>query len=220
MWSAMADPTGPDFPATPVSSRVMDSSRPLQALPEDAGKRIQTLGAESWPSDPPARGSVRLGGLFDAGSMTGLSDRDLIERFSGPRDRAAEAAFEALVTRHGPMVHRVCRNVLPNPDDAEDAFQATFLVLVRQRGSIRKLDSVASWLYGVAARVAARARVDAARRRKTEDRKIRLAPDSVSSTESAERSSNTRPTARSSRKRSASFPRSTGPSSCSASGRA
>ena len=121
-----------------------------------------------------------LGSLFDAGSMTGLSDRDLIERFSGPRDRGAEAAFEALVTRHGPMVHRVCRNVLPNPDDVEDAFQATFLVLVRQRGSIRKLDSVASWLYGVAARVAARARVDAARRRKVEDRKIRLAPDSVS----------------------------------------
>ena len=95
---------------------------------------------------------------------------------------AAEAAFEALVTRHGPMVLRVCRNVLSNPDDAEDAFQATFLVLVKQRASIRKLDSVASWLYGVAARVSARARVDAARRRKTEDGGIRLAPDSVSST--------------------------------------
>ena len=59
----------------------------------------------------------------------------------------------------------------------EDAFQATFLVLVKQRGSIRKLDSVASWLYGVAARVAARARVDAARRRKAEEHAgIRLAP--------------------------------------------
>ena len=73
------------------------------------------------------------------------------------------------------MVLRVCRNVLSNPDDADDAYQATFLVLVKQRSSIRKLDSVASWLYGVAARVSARARVDAARRRKTEQSGIRLA---------------------------------------------
>ena len=92
-----------------------------------------------------------MGSLFDAGSMTGLTDRDLIERFSGPRTAAAEAAFEALVTRHGPMVLRVCRNVLRDLDDAQDAFQATFIVLVKQRGAIRKLDSVGSWLYGVAA---------------------------------------------------------------------
>ena len=117
-----------------------------------------------------------MGSLFDAGSMTGLTDRDLIERFSGPRTAAAEAAFEVLVTRHGPMVLRVCRNVLGDLDDAHDAFQATFIVLVKQRGAIRKLESVGSWLYGVAARVAARARVDAARRRKAEERGIRLAP--------------------------------------------
>ena len=91
-----------------------------------------------------------LNTLFESGSLTGLTDRDLVERVSGPPDAAAEAAFEALVTRHGPMVLRVCRNVLGHLDDAEDAFQATFLVLVKQRGSIRKLDSVASWLYGVA----------------------------------------------------------------------
>src|SRR4051794_24666172 len=120
-----------------------------------------------------------MGALFDAGSMTGLTDRDLIERLSGPRTAAAEAAFEALVNRHGPMVLRVCRNVLGDLDDALDAFQATFIVLVKQRGAIRKLDSVGSWLYGVASRVAARARVDAARRRKAEKRRIRLAPESV-----------------------------------------
>jgi RNA polymerase sigma factor (sigma-70 family) len=113
--------------------------------------------------------------------MTGLSDRELIERFSHGHEHTSVAAFEALVTRHGPMVQRVCRNVLKNPDDAEDAFQATFLVLVKERGTIRKLDSVASWLYGVAARVAARTRVDAARRRKAEDRGIRLAAESVAS---------------------------------------
>jgi polysaccharide biosynthesis/export protein len=124
-----------------------------------------------------------MGALFDAGSMTGLTDRDLIERFSGPRTAAAEAAFEVLVTRHGPMVLRVCRNVLRDLDDAQDAFQATFIVLVKQRGAIRKLDSVGSWLYGVAARVAARARVDAARRRKAEERGIRLAPESVMTAE-------------------------------------
>ena len=84
------------------------------------------------------------------------------------------------------MVLRVCRNVLSNPDDADDAFQATFLVLVKQRGSIRKLDSVASWLYGVAARVSARARVDAAKRRRNEAGAIRLAAQSVDEAESAD----------------------------------
>ena len=127
-----------------------------------------------------------MGALFDAGSMTGLTDRDLIDRFSGPRTAAAEAAFEVLVTRHGPMVLRVCRNVLGDLDDAQDAFQATFVVLVKQRGAIRKLESVGSWLYGVAARVAARARVDAARRRKAEERGIRLAPGSVMTAGAAE----------------------------------
>ncbi len=127
-----------------------------------------------------------LNTLFESGSLTGLTDRDLVERVAGPPDAAAAAAFEALVTRHGPMVLRVCRNVLGCFDDAEDAFQATFLVLVRQRGSIRKLDSVASWLYGVAARVAARARVDAARRRKSEQGGIRLVADSVVETDSSE----------------------------------
>jgi RNA polymerase sigma factor (sigma-70 family) len=118
-----------------------------------------------------------LGNLFDGGSLTGLNDRELIDRFTSGGDAAAETAFELLVARHGPMVQRVCRNVLRQQQDVEDAFQATFLVLVRQSGSIRKLDSVASWLYGVASRVAARARVDAARRRKTEQHPIHLAAE-------------------------------------------
>jgi HlyD family secretion protein len=108
--------------------------------------------------------------LFDAGTASGLSDRQLFERFASRRDASSEAAFEALVLRHGPMVLRVCRNLLHDEADAADAFQATFLVLVRSRGSIRRLESVGGWLYGVACRVAARARVDAARRRKAEDR--------------------------------------------------
>jgi polysaccharide biosynthesis/export protein len=106
--------------------------------------------------------------LFDTGTLNGLSDRQLLEHFAGRRDASSEAAFEVLVLRHGPMVLRVCRNVLGDSTDAEDAFQATFLVLVRRCGSIRRFESLGSWLYGVACRVAARARVDAAKRRSAE----------------------------------------------------
>jgi RNA polymerase sigma factor (sigma-70 family) len=84
----------------------------------------------------------------------GLSDAALLERFVRQRD---EAAFEALFWRHGPMVLAVCRRLLP-PADAEDAFQATFLVLVRKAASIGRRDAVAAWLYRVAYRVALRAR--------------------------------------------------------------
>jgi DNA-directed RNA polymerase specialized sigma24 family protein len=94
----------------------------------------------------------------------------LLDRFGDRRDPAAEAAFEALGRRHGPMVLRVCRNVLPDPNDAQDAFHATFLVLLRRSGAVRGLDSLGGWLYGVARRVAARARVAAARRRAVEGR--------------------------------------------------
>ena len=102
--------------------------------------------------------------LLDVGTSTGLSDGQLLERFLLQGDDAAEAAFRALVDRHGPMVLRACRGVLHDADDAEDAFQATFLVLARKAGTIRKGDSVASWLFGVARRVAVRA--DAQRKRR------------------------------------------------------
>ena len=108
--------------------------------------------------------------LYETGTAGGLTDRQLLERFMYERDSSAEAAFEVLVLRHGPMVLRVCRNVLGDVTDAQDAFQATFLVLVRQCRTIRQLESIGGWLYGVACRVAARARVEAARRRAAERR--------------------------------------------------
>ena len=106
--------------------------------------------------------------LFDTGTASGLSDRQLLERFSNGRDASAEAAFEAIVQRHGPMVLRLCYKLLGNQADAEEAFQATFLVLVKKSRSIRKLDTVGGWLFGVASRVAARAQVERARRRSAE----------------------------------------------------
>ena len=83
------------------------------------------------------------------------SDGELLQQFVTCED---EAAFEALVRRHGPMVLAVCRRVLQDGHDAEDAFQATFLVLVRKAGSIGKPELLGNWLYGVAYRIAAKAK--------------------------------------------------------------
>jgi RNA polymerase sigma factor (sigma-70 family) len=105
--------------------------------------------------------------LFRAGAAAGLSDAQLLERFLLCHD---EAAFAALVERHGPMVLAACRRVLNDPHDAQDAFQATFLVLVRKAGAIRKRESIAHWLHGVALRVSAHSRADSVRRRAVERR--------------------------------------------------
>ncbi len=103
--------------------------------------------------------------IFGPGSVSGLGEAELLERFVERRD---EAAFEAIVTRHGPMVLGVCRRLLDDANDVDDAFQATFLVLVRRAGSIRDGDRLGNWLYGVAHKVASRIRTDAARRRERE----------------------------------------------------
>ena len=112
---------------------------------------------------------ARMGGalrqihhLFVEGTVAGLPDDQLLERFLA---RGDGAAFAALVERHGPMVLRTCRSVLRHPEDVEDAFQATFLVLVCKARSIRGRGALGVWLRQVAHRVAVRAGVESARRR-------------------------------------------------------
>src|SRR5262245_54896381 len=96
-----------------------------------------------------------------------LPDRDLLERFHARQDHTA---FHSLLHRHGPMVLDVCRGVLGDGPDAEDAFQASFLILAQKAGSIRKPASLGSWLHGVAHRTALKARAQSAVRQKYESR--------------------------------------------------
>ena len=116
---------------------------------------IETLGAALRQIDR----------LFAEGVVAGLADAQLLERFL---TRGDAGAFEALVGRHGPMVLSVCRGILRDPHDAEDAFQATFLVLVKKGRTIRGRDALGGWLHQVAHRVAIQANIALARRRTLE----------------------------------------------------
>jgi RNA polymerase sigma factor (sigma-70 family) len=109
-----------------------------------------------------------LRALLENGSMAGMTDGQLLERFATNRDARAEAAFAALVARHGPMVLGTCRRLLIDEHAADDAFQAVFLVLARRAGNIRQPELLGPWLHGVAARVARKARARADRRRRHE----------------------------------------------------
>jgi RNA polymerase sigma factor (sigma-70 family) len=102
-----------------------------------------------------------------------LHDRQLLQRYLASRD---EIAFAALVERHGPMVRSVCRSVLHHEQDAEDVFQATFLVLARTARSIRKQQSVGSWLHGVAYRLALKQQRRAARQRRRDQQALLPTP--------------------------------------------
>src|SRR5262245_492736 len=105
--------------------------------------------------------------LAAARQAADMTDQELLHRFASDND---PLAFTALVERHGRRVFSVCRHVLRHTQDAEDAFQATFLVLARKARAIRKRQALASWLHGVAYRIAMKAKRDAARRRSHEPR--------------------------------------------------
>ncbi|HLW66866.1 MAG TPA: sigma-70 family RNA polymerase sigma factor, partial [Gemmataceae bacterium] len=113
----------------------------------------------------PSTFGQHLRSLFLKQDEVRASDEFLLEAYLNRRD---EAAFEALLRRHGPMVLGVCRRILGNSHDAEDAFQATFFVLVRKAASIRPKSMVGNWLYGVASRISMEARRGAAKRRAKE----------------------------------------------------
>src|SRR5215471_20173301 len=100
-----------------------------------------------------------------AATLADQSDRQLVERLLAGQD---EAVFEAIVRRHGAMVYRVCWRVSQQHQDAEDAFQATFLILAQRLRTVRRHASLASWLHGIAHRVALKARAQTATRRRHE----------------------------------------------------
>ena len=112
--------------------------------------------------------SRQLDALFNIGVIRELTDGQLLERFARGDGEAAELAFAALVERHGAMVLRVCRAHLADPHDRQDAFQATFLVLVEKARGLWVRESLGPWLHQVAMRTASCARAAALRRKMAE----------------------------------------------------
>ena len=159
----------------------MGRSRAPRAVRRESLERSRLASRERrllrWGTLPPAR-SREVSAVpspilelvcraFGDSRLSDCPDEQLLRRFVAERDATA---FEALVRRHGAMVLDVCRGLLPTESDAEDAFQATFLVLAQKAASVRRTRSLAGWLHGVAHRVALRARTAFARRRKHEAR--------------------------------------------------
>jgi len=138
-------------------------------------------GANDMPSDQLSQVVQRLRKAALVRDGGGLTDGQLLACFATQRD---EAAFEALVRRHGPMVLAVCRRVIGNLHDAEDAFQATFLILVRKAASLRSRELVGNWLYGVAYRTALKARAAAARQH-TREKQVKDMPHPQAQPEAA-----------------------------------
>ncbi len=117
----------------------------------------------------------QLSVLFNEGVTGAVTDGQLLERFATRRGEASEHAFAALVERHGPVVLRLCRSILRDEHEAQDAFQATFLVLAQRAGSLWVRDSIGPWIHSVAYRVASCARAAGIRRQRHERRHAELA---------------------------------------------
>ena len=121
-----------------------------QSCARNKGVHRDNTGA--WNMSPMTTSSVarQIDSLYAGSSVAGMTDRELIERFNARRDETGDAAFTALVSRHGPMVQDICWRLLGDQHHAEDAFQAVFLVLARKARSLGDPDLLANWLYGVA----------------------------------------------------------------------
>ena len=119
----------------------------------------------------------QLDTLLNVGAVGGLTDAQLLELFTTGRDETAEVAFTVLVDRHGPMVLRVCQAVLRDSHDAQDAFQATFLVLVKKARGLWVRESLGPWLHQVAHRIASGMKLAKARRRRHEKQAAALSAD-------------------------------------------
>jgi RNA polymerase sigma factor (sigma-70 family) len=146
---------------SPFTIKKTDARAGLKALLQKAFLRF--LGKPvPMPLVPPSRIIRHLRAAVLRQTGEGPEDAQLLDQFLSRRD---EAAFEALVRRHGPMVFGVCRRVLGGHHDAEDAFQATFLILACKAAAVRNRGALGSWLYGVAYRTSSKARARAARRR-------------------------------------------------------
>jgi RNA polymerase sigma factor (sigma-70 family) len=128
--------------------------------------------------------SSQLKRLFVLGTVAGMTDSQLLEQFVSADNESAGQAFEAIVKRHGPMVFGVCRMVLQDVHAAEDAFQATFLVLARKAPRLRASELLGNWLYGVALRTARKTKASVAHRR---DRNLQAAVWKLSLVESPQR---------------------------------
>src|SRR5262245_25454507 len=125
------------------SSKASIPSKRDVALFSARVEKEQTLSGTDPMSNGPYRTSFRhIHTLFNVGAAGGISDGELLEMFKDRPGEAGDSAFAAIVERHGPMVHRVCRQVLGNPHDADDAFQATFLILIRKASLLYLSDSL------------------------------------------------------------------------------
>ena len=143
---------------------------------------IPSGGATSWPQGSCRKSPSHCTPCSTPARTSERAIVKLLEQFATNHGASAEPAFAALVARHGPMVRRKARGLLDDPNDAEDAFQAAFLVLARKAGSLSRPELLGNWLFGTAHRQARKLRRQAARRHKHEGREARR-PDAGAATE-------------------------------------
>jgi RNA polymerase sigma factor (sigma-70 family) len=168
---------------------IADGEKVLEGMPDPTAVWIESRSEQSGDDSMSRRVSgaalEEIQKLFGRGAMGAWTDSQLIDEFVGGRE-ASEAAFRILIHRHGPMVLGVCRRILGDEHAAEDAFQATFLVLVKKAGMLRDRRLLTNWLYGVALKVSHKERARGQRRRVVERDAAEQAPRPMDDPESGE----------------------------------